>query len=270
LDLRDLLTLLLGGWISDRANGGAATSPAIASVAARSQEKLHSETQAGTFDPFAIDTKLPLLGEYILSAQQAHTYQLRTSANPLANTLVELGVVPSPFTAEALILWQLGYLGCPPPSNSGPEGIAGNALLLRANDDAVRTTCASVASAAHFGRCRVRWTSKAKRSLGVFLPMILLQSLRDLSARAWHPSNSNICVSGATTETGVSARHSLLAWSAAHRWSVRLHGRRSCTAGKIPGLEHHLPYLLTGHRLVHVGIGRSAYASLQAVCLDQQ
>jgi hypothetical protein len=91
LDLRDLLTLLLGGWISDRANGGAATSPAIASVAARSQEKLHSETQAGTFDPFAIDTKLPLLGEYILSAQQAHTYQLRTSANPLANTLVELG-----------------------------------------------------------------------------------------------------------------------------------------------------------------------------------
>ena len=176
----DLLKILIGVWLCERACGQVQPSPAFHHLILMLEERLHSDSSAGTFNPAAYDTKLLLLSHLALSAHHRRVCALEQFARQLAAAFGELESVPLYYMGEAVLLARLGYGEYPPvpllrAEDAGQDGLR----LLSAGKSQIIEVCDNISAATHFGRQPLRAEAEIKRYLGNLLPVILLQSLRE-------------------------------------------------------------------------------------------
>ena len=179
LGLGDLLRVLLGVWLCERASQFPVPSSSFHDLTVCVENRLRDEVERGIFDPFRYDAKLLLLCHHILFLHHCYAYGIESFAQQVGEALREVQDIPLRYIGEALLLSQSGYCHCPtvPPLQAVDAG--GNALqLLRAQDEQIRTVCDNIAAATHFGHYRLEAAAEVRAYLDDMLPVLLLQSLR--------------------------------------------------------------------------------------------
>jgi hypothetical protein len=180
IELRPLLQLLLGIWLTEPSSDGHRVTPALAVLLARVDDRVGEELVKRRLTAAHVDPKLLLLALGIMRGQGLRSSAMEAYASTLAGAVGCLTPVPARLVGEALLLFDLG-LGrpldvCPLPIYP----IAADDLsLLQAGQDDLRRLSADIASATHFGRRTCAGPVDVVARLRRLLPVVLLQSLRD-------------------------------------------------------------------------------------------
>jgi len=178
-DLGDLLRILFGVWLCERAVGDDARSPDLVALAGGVEQRLCRAVSAGEFDPSAHDATLLLLCHRILSEQGRQAWGISSFAHELSAALGETPTVPQRDAGAAVLLAQLGYRAYPVWVTLPAADIGGDAAaLLRADEARVRAVCNAIASATQFGLRPLTADRAVRESLALVLPIILVASLR--------------------------------------------------------------------------------------------
>lgn len=177
-DLGDLLRILFGVWLCERATQEA-PSPPFLDLTERVEDQLRGAEAAGAFNPFAYDAKLLLLCHRILAEQGRQAFGITGFARALAAALGVGPTVPLRYAGEALLLAQLSYAAAPPRMTVGSEDLGGDpGTLLRADGARIRAVCDTIAAATQFGVVPLRSDGDVRAALVEVLPIVLIASLR--------------------------------------------------------------------------------------------
>jgi hypothetical protein len=139
-----------------------------------------ADASANHFEPHAYDPKLVLLYWRLCRLARLHVPALEDFATNLGSVLAETPRGRLNFIGERLLLSTAGYCSKPRRVSPDPTLIGGNPYdLLRRDAEHIRSVCAGIAEATHYGNSPFRTTQSHAMVLRHALLLILLQSLRE-------------------------------------------------------------------------------------------
>lgn len=178
LPLQGLMTAVLGLWICRIAANDDSIPMDLATE--KLENNLRSAEAAGTFDPFAYDSKLLLAMFELLAVYNRDSSGIERFARLIGSEIGRLATIPPRLIGESLLLSQRGFVKSPyvPLLKAGDISVNGVSLLRMERPDLL-LVCGRIAAASHFGLKSLKAEPGVHLVLKELLPPLLFQTLRD-------------------------------------------------------------------------------------------